>query len=214
MRASAAYCLDFHGTLLWKCPGLTGEQLIKASIEPSTMSLLGLVRQLTEDERYWFQMCLAGLPAKRQLWTAEHPRGDFDLVDAAQAAKDLADLKAQVVISDDLTRDLDLDCTFRRPKRDGEWSLRWFYIHMVEECRYPASAPPGSSRASSLTGFAADSVALAATGVAADIEATASDVRNWFQAQTCPALPPGRNPGGPRPRSECGRPKRATGTRR
>jgi hypothetical protein len=85
---------------------------------------------------------------------------------------------------------------------------------MVEECRYPASAPPGSSRASSLTGFAADSVALAATGVAADIEATASDVRNWFQAQTCPALPPGRNPGGPRPRSECGRPKRATGTRR
>jgi hypothetical protein len=71
--------------------------------------------------------------AKRQLWTAEHPRGDFDLVDAAQAAKDLADLKAQVVISDDLTRDLDLDCTFRRPKRDGEWSLRWLYIHMVEE---------------------------------------------------------------------------------
>jgi hypothetical protein len=34
--------LDFHrGTLLWKCAGLTGEQLAKASTEPSTMSLLG-----------------------------------------------------------------------------------------------------------------------------------------------------------------------------
>lgn len=126
--------LEFHrGTLLWKCAGLTGEQLVKASTEPSTMTLLGLVRHLTEVERYWFQICLAGLPVKPELWTDEHPDGDFDLVDAAQATKDLAKLRAQMAISDDLARDFDLDFTFRRPKRDGEWSLRWLYIHMVEE---------------------------------------------------------------------------------
>jgi hypothetical protein len=66
---------------------MTGEQLVKASTEPSTMSLLGLVRHLTEVERYWIQICLAGLPVKPQLWTDEHPDGDFDLVDASQAAR-------------------------------------------------------------------------------------------------------------------------------
>ena len=48
------------------------------------MSLLGPVRHLTEDERYWFQMRLAGLPVKRQLWTAEHPRGGHTFTDAQQ----------------------------------------------------------------------------------------------------------------------------------
>jgi hypothetical protein len=73
MGASANYCLDFPRNLAVEVHGLTGEQLVKASTEPSTMSVLGLVGQPTEDKRYRFQMCLAGLPAKRQLWTALRP---------------------------------------------------------------------------------------------------------------------------------------------
>ncbi len=41
--------LDFHrDTLAWKCSGLTDEQLARRSTEPSSMSLLGLLRHLTE----------------------------------------------------------------------------------------------------------------------------------------------------------------------
>ena len=36
--------LDYHrATLLFKCQGLTGEQLVRRTAEPSTLSLLGLV---------------------------------------------------------------------------------------------------------------------------------------------------------------------------
>ena len=41
--------LDFHrGTLLWKCVGLTDAQLKSASVPPSNLTLLGLVRHMAE----------------------------------------------------------------------------------------------------------------------------------------------------------------------
>src|SRR6185437_1339256 len=44
--------LDFHRqTLLSTCSGLTAEQLRQRSAPPSTMSLLGLVRHMTDVER-------------------------------------------------------------------------------------------------------------------------------------------------------------------
>lgn len=42
--------LDYYrATLLAKCDGLTGPQLITRSCEPSPMSLIGLVRHMTES---------------------------------------------------------------------------------------------------------------------------------------------------------------------
>ncbi|MDQ1203152.1 hypothetical protein QE449_003770 [Rhodococcus sp. SORGH_AS303] len=53
--------LDYHrATLLWKCRGLTDAHLAARSIPPSTLSLLGLVRHLTEVERSWYARRLAG----------------------------------------------------------------------------------------------------------------------------------------------------------
>lgn len=126
--------VDFHrGTLLWKTSGLTGEQLVTTSTEPSTMSLIGLVRHLTEVERYWFQLCLAGRPVTLQHWTTEHPDGDFDLVDPGRVEQDLADYQAVIKISDEIAGRYDLDHTFRRPRRNNEYSVRWLYLHLVEE---------------------------------------------------------------------------------
>jgi uncharacterized damage-inducible protein DinB len=42
-------------TLQLKCDGLSAEQLARRAVEPSTMSLLGLVRHLAEVERSWFR---------------------------------------------------------------------------------------------------------------------------------------------------------------
>ena len=44
--------LDWQrATLLYKCAGLTGEQLARRAIPPSELSLLGLLRHMTKVER-------------------------------------------------------------------------------------------------------------------------------------------------------------------
>jgi hypothetical protein len=55
-RAALEQWLDYHRTtLLMKCAGLTATQLKKRAVPPSTLSLLGLVRHMTEVERSWFR---------------------------------------------------------------------------------------------------------------------------------------------------------------
>lgn len=53
--------LDHHrDTLALKCAGLTDAQLRARVVAPSGLSLLGLVRHLTECERGWFRVTMAG----------------------------------------------------------------------------------------------------------------------------------------------------------
>ena len=126
--------LDFHrGTLLWKVSGLTGEQLVQRAVEPSSMSLIGLVRHLSEVEKYWFHRALAQAPSEPTFWTTEHPDGDFDLADPVQAERDLEDYRRIVKLSDELASGYDLDDTFLRPHHEGDYSVRYLYIHMIEE---------------------------------------------------------------------------------
>ncbi|WP_181275678.1 mycothiol transferase [Brevibacterium oceani] len=47
------YIHDYRLTLAMKCRGLTLDQMMTLSVPPSTMSLLGLVRHMTEVERDW-----------------------------------------------------------------------------------------------------------------------------------------------------------------
>jgi Protein of unknown function (DUF664) len=49
--------LGFHrDTLLLKCAGLTAGQVEERAVPPSRLSLLGLVRHMTEVERWWFRI--------------------------------------------------------------------------------------------------------------------------------------------------------------
>jgi len=53
--------LDYHrATLALKCDGLTDEELRCQSMPPSSLSLLGLVRQMAEVERNWFRRVING----------------------------------------------------------------------------------------------------------------------------------------------------------
>src|SRR5215831_3543444 len=47
-------------TLELKCSGLGPPDLARRSAEPSTMSLLGLVRHLADVEQGWFRYIMAG----------------------------------------------------------------------------------------------------------------------------------------------------------
>ncbi len=125
--------LDLHRAVLrWKCAGLTDDQLRERSAPPSTMSLLGLLRHMTEVERWWFTYQLGGGGNEPLYWSDEHPDGDFDLVDDADVAADLTAFDAEVAASRAVTAGMGLDDTGSRP--DGTpLSVRWVLTHLIEE---------------------------------------------------------------------------------
>ncbi len=65
-------------TLEMKCAGLDAEAMARRSVEPSTMSLLGLVRHLAEMERAGFRKLMAGQDVPRLFCSDTDADGDFD----------------------------------------------------------------------------------------------------------------------------------------
>jgi hypothetical protein len=125
--------LDWHrATLLSKCAGLSGEQLAQLAVPPSTLSLLGLVRHMTEVERSWFRRRVAADPAGYLYTSDERPEADFDDGTAAGAEADFAAFAREVELARGAAAGHSLDDTFSHPHR-GEISVRWAYTHMIEE---------------------------------------------------------------------------------
>jgi uncharacterized damage-inducible protein DinB len=126
--------LDYHrGTLLWKCEGLSERELKARSAAPSSLSLLGLVRHMSEVERGWFRQVFAREDVADVYCTDEQPEAEFDLVDDADAEADLATYRAEVQTCRAVTAGRLLDETVIRPRDGKEFSLRWIYLHMIEE---------------------------------------------------------------------------------
>jgi Protein of unknown function (DUF664) len=133
-RAMLDGLLDLHRfTLLHKCAGLTAEQLAARSAEPSRLSLLGLIRHLTDVERGWFRRGFARQVAAPLYATGENPDGDFDDADAARAQLDLAAYHREVELVREAVAGYGLDETL--PGRNGraDISLRWIYLHLIGE---------------------------------------------------------------------------------
>jgi Protein of unknown function (DUF664) len=65
-------------TLEMKCSGLDAEAMARRSVEPSTMSLLGLVRHLAEMERRAFREMMAGQDGPPLFCSDTDRDGDFD----------------------------------------------------------------------------------------------------------------------------------------
>jgi hypothetical protein len=127
--------LDYHrSTLRRKCTGLDDEQLSRNSCEPSDLSLLGLVRHLTDVERGWFLRGVAGQTAQEVpplYYSSEDPEGDFGNVAAADTKAVFAAYDQAIADIRTATAGVDLDHTFD----DGgsPCSARWVYVHMIEE---------------------------------------------------------------------------------
>jgi hypothetical protein len=65
-------------TLEMKCAGLDAEAMARRSVEPSTMSLLGMVRHLAETERGTFRVLMAGQDVPGLFCSDTDRDGDFD----------------------------------------------------------------------------------------------------------------------------------------
>ena len=123
----------YRTTVPIKVGGLTAEQLCRAAVPPSTLTLLGIVRHLTKVERYWFANVVSGedLPI---LYCQDDEDGDFNDLAGESALDDLDRFEAELVASRERARAVnDLDAPLRGKRRGQDVSLRWVYVHMVEE---------------------------------------------------------------------------------
>jgi hypothetical protein len=131
-RAMLEGFLDFHReTLRWKCAGLSDDQLRTKAVPTSELTLLGLVRHITEVERGWF---FDHLPheATPIYFTKDRPNDDFDALDSVPVAEVLARYAAELdrIRTEIAAVPLDHEYTDKRGKT---FSLRWVYLHMIEE---------------------------------------------------------------------------------
>jgi uncharacterized damage-inducible protein DinB len=130
--------LDYQRTiLLRKAEGITDDQS-RTRIEPSEMSLLGLVRHMAEVERNWFRRRFAAQDAPPHYYNDEDPDGDFHPTEGDTMAEALDTLRTEIEFARSSTSGTPLDTLAKAipPKqRIPGWqpNLRWILIHMIEE---------------------------------------------------------------------------------
>ena len=130
--------LDYHrATLAWKCEGLTPEQLCERSVPPAIMSLAGLVRHMADVERNWFRRVLADEPVDGIYFSlADEVDYDGEFLEAAPATydADVAVWQAEIEAARANAAAVEsLDAVGKRLRGGSEVSLRWIYVHMIEE---------------------------------------------------------------------------------
>lgn len=119
-------------TLELKCSGLNAADLARRSVEPSTMSLLGLVRHMADVERGWFRRKMAGQEAPRHFSSDTDVDGDFDgaVADPEVVTQAWEVWRDECAFTDQFVAEApDLGVT----DPDQRFSLREVLVHMVEE---------------------------------------------------------------------------------
>jgi len=120
--------LAFHRNALEaKCAGLDAEQLATRSVPPSPLSLLGLVRHLTEMERAYGTWALGPKSELRWVWgeyTDDGPEWDID-ADASMVADSMTAWEREKQTADERIRQhRELDSIGRGNGRSLRWNLQ------------------------------------------------------------------------------------------
>jgi hypothetical protein len=131
----AGHVRDQRLTLELKCAGLDAEAMARRSVEPSNLSLLGLVRRLAGVEQNWFRRVMAGEEIRRHYRSEREPDGEFTgaVADPAVVEEAWATWRAEVAVAERLVAWApDLGVT--GDAGDGEpVELREVLVHMIEE---------------------------------------------------------------------------------
>jgi uncharacterized damage-inducible protein DinB len=131
LEASLDYQRD---TLLLKCAGLTASQLKERPVPPSRLSLLGLVRHMTEVERWWLRIHAANI----DLPFPYDPKStglDFEALDEADAAANIEAYRQEIEQARETMAGKQLDDVVPSHGHHPEQvrNVRWLYLHMIEE---------------------------------------------------------------------------------
>ncbi|HET6663845.1 MAG TPA: DinB family protein [Acidimicrobiales bacterium] len=130
--------LDYHrATLVWKVSGL-GRQQLGTRLEPSALTLAGLVKHMALVEDSWFGQVLLGRD-EGEPWASvdwdDDPDWEFrtavdDDPDALLALYTDACERSRAAVAEVG----DLDRLAAKRSRSGEqFNLRWIMLHMIEE---------------------------------------------------------------------------------
>jgi Protein of unknown function (DUF664) len=132
-RKTLCAYLDFHrATFARKCFGLTQEQLHERAIRPSRLSLLGLLRHLTDVERIWFANRFAHRDVPMLYSTDDNLDGDFEDLDSAPVADVWEAWLAACAESRKIVAAASLDDHGVRGD-DSEVTLRWVVLRLIAE---------------------------------------------------------------------------------
>lgn len=122
-----------RATVLRKCSGLSWEDATRR-LGPTPTSVAGILKHLVNVERWWFRRHLGGEDDVPFDWTdddldLEFEMGPGDSLDALRAAYATACDESRAIASG-----LGLEDQAARATHDGHRpSLRWVYVHMIEE---------------------------------------------------------------------------------
>jgi uncharacterized damage-inducible protein DinB len=125
---------DQRLTLELKCADLDAAAMARRSVEPSNLSLLGLVRHMADVERSWFRRVMAGQDAPPLYRSSTDREGDFDgaVPDPKVVARAWDDWRAEVAFADRFVAEApDLGVT--RTHGQKQIALREVLVHMIEE---------------------------------------------------------------------------------
>jgi hypothetical protein len=125
--------LEFHrATLMLKCEGVSDVDRKARPIPTSKLSLHGLLRHMGEVERSWFRRTLLSEPDAPPIWY-DPAVEDSELVPLEDADwdSDLTTWLEECERSRVAAANLSLDDTGL--KQGEPVSLRWIYVHMIEE---------------------------------------------------------------------------------
>ena len=122
-------------TLKLKCSDLSATELARRSVEPSALSILGLVRQMADAERHWFRIVAAGEPTTRRYRSGLDRDGDFSgaVADPAAVEEAWKAWGAEVAVVERLVGGAPDLAMVSNDSRNGPASLREVLVHMVEE---------------------------------------------------------------------------------
>jgi uncharacterized protein DUF664 len=110
--------------------GLTEEQA-RARLVPSATTLLGIVKHCTFVEKVWFHVSLAGR-SRAEVGIPESAEDSWLLEDTDTVESVAAGYRAAWAEADELAAPYDLDDLATHNRR-GPLTVRWIYVHLVEE---------------------------------------------------------------------------------
>jgi uncharacterized damage-inducible protein DinB len=122
--------LAYHRAVLArKVEGLSDDDARRVALPSSALSLLGLVRHMTDVERWWFRRVLLAedVPALFDDEAEWHVPADAGVADALQAYWD------EIAVVDQHLRRASMDDRNAGEPDAGEHTLRRTIVHMIEE---------------------------------------------------------------------------------
>jgi hypothetical protein len=125
-----AFLHDNRLEILGLLDGLSEEQA-RRRLVPSLTCPLSLVKHAVFVEKVWFHCAVAG-STRAEVGIPEHPHASFELVPEDTVESVRAAYRTAWREADEIAARHDLDDLALHNRR-GPLTLRWIYVHMVEE---------------------------------------------------------------------------------